>query len=65
MNKIIEIWEHKIWGRVRLTYNPCHCHPNDLMKESGKNLKKAVTYTSVNKSSITKRYRRLGYVRLC
>jgi hypothetical protein len=63
MNRVVEIWERREI-QVRLTWNPCNCHPTDLMKEYDRKFKKAVTYTNQNKSSWTKKMKKEGWKRL-
>ncbi len=55
MKRITEIWVSKNGStKERITWNPCNCHPNDVMREYGNNFKKAVSYVSQNKSAFTK-----------
>lgn len=66
MNKItrtIETWE-SCSLRERITWNPCNCHPNDVMREYGPTLKNAVSYVSQQKAAFTKWMKKRGYVRI-
>jgi hypothetical protein len=66
MKKIIEMWETRGGFKERITWNPCNCHPNDVMREygNGKKLNKAVCYAGQNKSVFTKWMLSRGHKRL-
>ena len=64
VTRTIEIWETKGGFKERITWNPCNCHPNNVMREFGPRFKKAVCYVGQNKSTFTKRLKSRGYVRI-
>lgn len=64
ITRIVEIWETRNGLKERITWNPCNCHPNDVMREYGPKFKKTVSYGNQNKSSFTKWLKKRGCVRL-
>jgi len=64
VTRVIELWETAGGFKERITWNPCNCHPNDVMREFGNNFKKAVSYTNQNKSAFTKWMKERGHKRL-
>lgn len=64
ITRIVEIWETRGGFKERITWNPCNCHPNDVMREYGPKFKKAVSYGNQNKAAFTKWLKERGHVRL-
>ena len=64
MNRVVEIWSDKLNNLNRITWNPCNCCPNSVMKEYGPKFKKAVSYIKQNKSAFTKYMIKNGWKRL-
>jgi len=64
MNRVKEIWLDKSNKKILVEWNPCNCHPNDLLMVWGRGFRQAATYPNQNKSVWTKRLMKRGWKRI-
>lgn len=59
-----EVWMKPDGDLVLITWNPCGCHPNDVIKTWGKKWGETVSYLNNSKRAHTKSLFKRGWERL-
>lgn len=62
--RVIEDWVDRQGKHVKVEWNACGCHPDQVTVTWGRGFYQAATYVGQNKSVFTKRYIKKGMTRV-